>query len=85
MLHARVQKTSALTVTIRNVPPCKRAYWRVTLAKKNIDCKSCPTVRRPVKWVAKRKAKGFGQVRTKYLCDKCVKKLPGDWMVARYE
>lgn len=59
-------------------------YWRGTLAKER-DCKSCPTVRRPVRWVAKRKAKGSGQTRTKYLCDKCVKKLPQDWMVARYE
>jgi hypothetical protein len=51
---------------------------------KQMDCMSCNGPRRPVRWVAKRKSKGFGKVRTKYLCDKCVKKLPSDWLVSKY-
>lgn len=65
--------------------------WRETLAKQK-DCKSCPGIRRPVKWIAKRRTKQLrdpnlktSQVKTKYLCDMCVKKLSGDWLVTKYE
>jgi len=59
---------------------------------KSRDCKSCPSVRRPVRWIAKRKTKELrdpalktSKVKTKYLCDVCVRKLSRDWLTTRYE
>jgi len=74
-------RTSALTAMMSNAQRFMLAFWREILAK---DCKTCPGVRRPVKWIAKRRARGSGKIKTKLLCDKCVKKLPNDWIVARY-
>lgn len=79
----RGQRASVLTVTNRNVLLHMPVYWREILPK-SMDCRSCPGVKRPVRWVAKRRAKGSGDVKTKYLCDNCKKKLPNDWLVAKY-
>jgi hypothetical protein len=53
---------------------------------------SCPSVRRPVRWIAVRRTKELrdpslktSKVKKKYLCDVCVKKLSKDWMITKYE